>query len=456
MTTNHCILVIDDDPKLERALSSILRTKGYAYVTVAAGKEALDRIEEKVPAVALIDLGLEDMSGLKVMEEIKECCPGTTECILLTGRASQASAIEAVNLGAYSYMQKPYDVEQLLVTIRKAIEEREAEEALRESEAKYSILVENSKDGTIMIQDGVLKFINNASIELVGYSPAEMIGADFLDFVAPDYRELVLERYTDCMVGKEAPSRYEIELLRKDGSTVPVELNAVRINIQGKPTDLAFVRDITERKRVKEKLQQTYVELQRALEGTISVLVSAIEMRDPYTAGHQRRVTQLACAIAREMGLPEEQIEGIRMAGLIHDLGKISIPAEILSKPGRLNDFQWGMIQTHSQVGYDVLKAVEFPWPVAEIVLQHHERLDGSGYPAGLPGEEIMLEARILAVADVVEAMASRRPYRPPPGIDKALKEISQNRGILYDSEVVDACLKLFIEKEFTFEKSLH
>ncbi len=451
MTTNHCIPVIDDDPKLERALSSILRTNGYAYVTVAEGKETLDRIEEKVPALALIDLGLEDRSGLKVMEEIKECYPGT-ECILLTGHTSQASAIEAVNLGAYGYMQKPYDVKQLLVTIRKVIEEREAEEALRKSEAKYSILVENSKDGTIMIQDGVLKFVNNASIELVGYSPAEMIGADFLDFVAPDYRELVLKRYTDCMVGKEAPSRYEIELLRKDGSTVPVELNAVRINIQGKPTDLAFVRDITERKRVKEKLQQSYVELQRALEGTISVLVSAIEMRDPYTAGHQRRVTQLACAIARELGLPEEQIEGIRMAGLVHDLGKISIPAEILSKPDRLNDFQWGMIQTHSQVGCDVLKAVEFPWPVAEIVLQHHERLDGSGYPAGLPGEEIMLEARILAVADVVEAMASHRPYRPALGIDKALKEISQNRGILYDPEVVDACLKLFIEREFAFE----
>jgi len=210
--------------------------------------------------------------------------------------------------------------------------------------------------------------------------------------------------------------------------------------------------DITERKRVEEELRQSYVKLQRALEGTVHTLVSAIEMRDPYTGHHQRRVTRLACAIARDMGLPEEQIEGLRMAGLIHDLGKITIPAEILSKPDPLDDLQFGLIKMHPQVGYDVLKEVDFPWPVAQIVLQHHERLDGSGYPQGLSDDEIMLEARILAVADVVEAMASHRPYRPPRGLDKALEEISQNRGILYDPEVVDVCLKLFTEKGFEFE----
>jgi HD-GYP domain-containing protein (c-di-GMP phosphodiesterase class II) len=152
------------------------------------------------------------------------------------------------------------------------------------------------------------------------------------------------------------------------------------------------------------------------------------------------------------MGFPEEQIEGLRMAGLIHDIGKISIPAEILSKPVQLNELEWGMIKAHPQVGYDILKTTDFPWPVAQIVLQHHERMDGSGYPRGLSGEEIILEARILGVADVVEAMASFRPYRPARGIDEALEEISQNRGVLYDSQVVDACLKLFTEKGFTFE----
>jgi len=206
------------------------------------------------------------------------------------------------------------------------------------------------------------------------------------------------------------------------------------------------------RKRAEEELQQSYVKVQKALEGTVNVLVSAIEMRDPYTAGHQRRVTQLACAIANEMDLPEGQIEGLRMAALIHDIGKISVPAEVLSNPGQLRDFQWGLIKAHPQIGYEILKAVEFPWPVAQIVLQHHERINRSGYPDGLSGEEILLEARILAVADVVEAMVSHRPYRSALGIDKALEEISKNRGVLYDPEVVNACLKLFAEKGFEFE----
>ena len=213
-----------------------------------------------------------------------------------------------------------------------------------------------------------------------------------------------------------------------------------------------FGRDITERKRAEEELRQSFQKLRRAFEGTVNALMSAIEIRDPYTAGHQRGVTQLACAIAKEMGLPEEQIEGIRMAGLIHDLGKINVPAEILSKPGPLTELEFGLIKMHPQVGHDVLNGViEFPWPVAQIVLQHHERMDGSGYPEGLTGEEILLEARILAVADVVEAMASNRPYREPRGMEEALGEISQNRGVLYDPEVVNACLKLFTEKGFKF-----
>jgi PAS domain S-box-containing protein/putative nucleotidyltransferase with HDIG domain len=211
-------------------------------------------------------------------------------------------------------------------------------------------------------------------------------------------------------------------------------------------------RSLAEVKRAQEELQQSYVKLQRTLEGTVHTLVSAIEMRDPYTAGHQRRVTQLACAIAKEMGLPQEQIEGLRMAGLIHDLGKITVPAEILSRPGPLSDLEYSIIKAHAQIGHDILKTTEFPCPVAQIVLQHHERMDGSGYPQGLLGEEIILEARILGVADVVEAMASHRPYRPARGLDKALEEISQNNGVLYDPEVVDACLKLFTEKGFEFE----
>lgn len=212
------------------------------------------------------------------------------------------------------------------------------------------------------------------------------------------------------------------------------------------------IEDITERRRAEEKIQHTLERLRGAMEGTIRAMALTVEMKDPHTAGHQRRVTQLACAIAKEMGLSEEQVEGIRLAALIHDIGKISIATEILSKPGRISEIEFSLIKIHPQVGYDILKTIEFPYPIAQIALQHHERLNGSGYPSGLSGEDILLEARILGVADVVEAMSSHRPYRSALGIDKALEEISLNEDVLYDPKVVDACLKLFTEKRFRFE----
>ena len=204
-------------------------------------------------------------------------------------------------------------------------------------------------------------------------------------------------------------------------------------------------------KWAEEELQRSYDELRETFIATVNALASTVEMKDPYTAGHQRWVTRLACAIAKEMDLSEEQIEGIRMAGLIHDIGKINIPSEILTKPGHLSEIQYNMVKIHPQVGCDILKEIKFPWPVADIVLQHHERMDGSGYPQGFSGAEILLEARILAVADVVEAMASHRPYRAAHGIERALDEISRNKGILYDPDVVDVCLKLF-EQGFQFD----
>jgi len=179
-----------------------------------------------------------------------------------------------------------------------------------------------------------------------------------------------------------------------------------------------------------------------------------VEARDPYTAGHQQRVARLACAIACDMALGGDEDEGIRLGGMIHDIGKIHLPAEILSKPGRLSDMEFALVKSHTRVGYDILKDIDFPWPVADIAHQHHERLDGSGYPQGLRGDEICLEARIVAVADVVEAMSSHRPYRPALGIDAALKEIEARRGIWFDPEAVDACLRLFRKKGFGFDRA--
>ncbi len=177
-----------------------------------------------------------------------------------------------------------------------------------------------------------------------------------------------------------------------------------------------------------------------------------LELRDPYMAGHQHRVSSLAVAIAREMGLPGEKVEGLRFAGIIHDIGKIAAPIEIVGKPGRLTMTEFQLVKEHPRLGYEMVKDIAFPWPVAHIVLQHHERLDGSGYPEGLAGDAILPEARILAVADVVEAVCSLRPYRPALGIDKALEEVRKGRGFRYDPRAVDACVRLFREKRFAFK----
>ncbi len=214
---------------------------------------------------------------------------------------------------------------------------------------------------------------------------------------------------------------------------------------------IKYIRDITYRVTAEHAAEESLKNLQKALNGTVKALANTLESKDPYTASHQRRVAQLACALAQELGELPHTIEGIRVMGFLHDIGKIAVPGEILSKPSKLNEYEFNLIKIHSQAGYDILKAIDFPWPVALAVLQHHERLDGSGYPYGLLGDDIILEARILAVADVVEAIASHRPYRPALGLDYAMAELSQNQDVLYDSTVVQACLRLFSEQRFTF-----
>jgi len=207
--------------------------------------------------------------------------------------------------------------------------------------------------------------------------------------------------------------------------------------------------EIDNGKRMQLELQDSFENLKKVMNSTVQAITTTIEKRDPYTSGHQQRVADLSRVIAREIGFSKNEIEGIYIAAAIHDIGKISLPAEILSKPIPLSDIEISLIQAHSQTGYDILKGIDFPWPIAEIVLQHHERLDGSGYPRGLLGDDILIAARIIGVADVVETMASHRPYRPSIGIDKALEEITQNKGVLYDPLVVDVCLEIFNTKGF-------
>ena len=203
--------------------------------------------------------------------------------------------------------------------------------------------------------------------------------------------------------------------------------------------------------QVDKKLKQTYKKLQKFIEGTAYIIMKVVETRDPYSIGHQQRVSKLATAIAQEMKLPQDKIEGTRIASLVHDIGKVNLPTEIISKPGKLIEVEFNLIKNYPKIGYEILKEVDFPWPIAEIVLQHQEKIDGSGYPRGLKGDEICIEAKILGVANVVEAMSSYKSYRPALSIDEALVEISNNKNILFDPEVVDTCTKLFKEKDFKF-----
>ena len=243
----------------------------------------------------------------------------------------------------------------------------------------------------------------------------------------------------------------QLEIERENVSRINEELeDRVRQRTEDyKVVNIELQKEIAGHKKAKDDLQITLDSLKNSISATIHVMASAVEARDPYTAGHQIRSATLACAIAEEMGLSQEKIEGIRMAGAIHDIGKLSIPAEILTKPTKLTNLEFSLIKEHSVSGYEMVKHVESPWPLAQVIYQHHERIDGSGYPRQLKGDEIIMEARILAVSDVVESMASHRPYRPSLGIDAALEEIEKNKGILYDISVADACLRLFREKKY-------
>jgi PAS domain S-box-containing protein/putative nucleotidyltransferase with HDIG domain len=329
---------------------------------------------------------------------------------------------------------------------------KKVEEELQESQARYQALFDRTLY-CVFVHDFDGRFLdaNNAAFTLLGYTRKEF-PATFASLLDQDQVEIAFKRGKEIKRTGAKSEPFEYRLKKRDGGDVWVEIESSLIYRGGKPYAIqGIARDITERKHAEEEQRRSYNQLRETLISTVNALASTVEMKDPYTAGHQRWATRLACAIAKEMGLSEEQIEGIRMAGLIHDIGKINIPAEILSKPGQLSDIQYNMVKIHAQVGCDILREIKFPWPVAKIVLQHHERWDGSGYPEGLSGEEIILDARILAVADTVEAMSSHRPYRIAHGIERALEEISLKRGTSYDPAVVDACLTLF-ERGFRFD----
>lgn len=347
-------------------------------------------------------------------------------------------------------------VQYLVVNMHDITERKKAENALKESELKYRNIFGYAVEGIYQVTlDGRFITANNAFVRMAGYDSPE----DLIESIKDIKHDLYVhasdrDRFLQIMETKGYIEGFEAQFFRKDRSVFWVALNARAVkDAQGEILyNEGFVEDITLRKQAEEDLKQSLERLKKAVSTTIQILVSALEVRDPYTAGHQSRSADLACAIAAEMGLSQDQISGIRMAGIIHDIGKISVPVEILSKPSRLTNLEFSLIKEHAQNGFEMLKDIESPWPLAQIVQQHHERMNGTGYPKSLKGDDILIEARILTVADVVEAMASHRPYRPSLGIEMALEEIEKNKGVLYDEDAVNACVRLFREKGYTLQ----
>ena len=329
----------------------------------------------------------------------------------------------------------------ILLAIEDITKLRRLENMLEESAERCKHIYETANDAILLLEksDGAIIHANRAVKAMLGYSRKECVGKKLQDIGFTDDK-CDIQEILRTLEREGIVYFNNVSIKNKAGQAIDADAHMINNSrlIQ------CNIRDIAGRKRTEDAIKQNLLRTRKVLEATVHAISSLAEARDPYVAGHQQRVDDLARAIAAEMGLTTDRIEGISIAAAIHDIGKISIPADILGRPTKLTDIEFGFIKTHAQSGYDILKDIEFPWPVARMIIEHHERMNGSGYPNGLAKDNILLESRILAVADVVEAMASHRPYRPPLGIDEALDEITRNKGILYDSEVVDACLRIF------------
>jgi PAS domain S-box-containing protein/putative nucleotidyltransferase with HDIG domain len=321
------------------------------------------------------------------------------------------------------------------ITDRKLKEQR-----IAESREQFRVLIEQQLAGiSVILEDGSVAFVNQRLAFLLGNEPEEIVGLHYSAFIGDADKELVSHRISEGFRGIST-GPIEFRLIRAEGAPHEVVGQASLATWYGRPAMLAVMLDNSERLRTRRAMQQT-----------IDALADTLGLRDPYTEGHARRVSDLACAIAKSIGMSSAQIEGLRLAARVHDIGKIVVPAEILHKSGRLSEVEVTLIRGHVRAGYDILKKIDFSWPIAEIVFQHHERLDGSGYPQRLKGDEILPEAKVLAVADVVEAMCENRPYREKIGQVAALAEIERGKGILYDTLAADACIRLFNEAGFRF-----
>jgi PAS domain S-box-containing protein/putative nucleotidyltransferase with HDIG domain len=492
------VLLLDDDENARVLQRTILESDGYEVYTAQHGKEGLEFLEKVTPDIIISDILMPEMDGFEFGMQVKKDerfkkIPFVFYSAQYTDEQDQ-TLVEQI--GADRFIIKPIEMGDFLAIIKEVLENygtqqtvqaepeqkapdmegefdrehyraqarmldkklhelEEEHEKMRQSEAKYRRLLEGlSSDYFIYRHDteGIFTYISPTVTEMLGYS-CEEFQTHYATYLTENPINKLADKYTQMGLRGEHTPPYELELYAKDGfiRSLQVSEQALFDNDGSVVGIEGIARNITLEKEAEALKEESDRKLHDSLVDMIRVIALTVEKRDPYTAGHQQRVAEIAVAIGEAMKLDTFRLEGLRLGALIHDIGKISIPAEILTNPGRLSDIEYTLIQTHAAEGYDILRDIEFPWPLAQMVLQHHERLDGSGYPNGLKSDEILLEAKILCVADVVEAMTSDRPYRPGLGFDAAIEEITRHKGIIYDEEVVDCCLELLSDGTFSF-----
>jgi PAS domain S-box-containing protein len=454
------VLMIEDSEDDALLLTRILKKSGYEPESerVQTAEGMISALLSRPWDILLCDYHLPGFSGLDAIAMLKEMNLDIP-LIIVSGAIGEETALDCIHRGASDYIMKG-NLARLGLAVKRALENKDMrvrrkqnEEALRVSEEKYRTILESIGEGYYEVDlSGNFIFFNDALCRIWGYPKEELIGMNNRTYTDPETAKKIYEVHRKVYETGLPEKLFGYEIINKDHTKTVVQSSFTLLkDTDGKAIGFrGIVSDITELTLMDIERQKSLVQVRKSLEATIHAMAITMESRDPYTAGHQRRVADLAHAIALELKMEQSRIEGLVMASTIHDLGKISIPAEILTKPAKLTAIEYEIVKPHAQSGYDILKDIDFPWPIARIILEHHERIDGSGYPHHLEGRDILLESKILTVADVVEAMASHRPYRPSLGIEPALDEIARNRGILYDTDVVDACLRLFKEKHFT------